>query len=1028
MTQTFLREVRLTNFRTFGEFTLNVPPGPGLTLLVGTNGLGKSSFFDGLEWCLTGNVRRFQPYVGRLTEGAYLTRRDATAGSHRVSLAFSEGEPLVRTADQLPSPQALADLLKQPLWTDIEDIGAYLAFTHFLGQASQQRFTSRGQADQWQSLKGPSGIERLESVRTALRGRPTTNAFVRRMEREDLAVQLAVKAIESWQAAVVRMAELQVRGAAAGAESLASLDARLSQVEQSVSAVNGESEDYVRRLSMVRLAIDTQQKDLARSRAARDDLAALVTRFSNATALIDANGPRLAAAVKSYTVATNAASEAMLSSTKAAQAAAVQAEVLARGEAVFAQRVEIRSALADLDALEIERKTAHAAGDALRAERDACQEDGKAAQVVLARAREIQEDIARLDGEESKLLLWVKRIDAWQARSSAVNAQRAAAASSGIAATQARVLITELQKTASTARAAEASAESRLALRRRNASQISELVAGLAAHIGHEDIHCPVCESTFLEGELQARARRALAAQDEQLAGDVSELGLLKTQTASADQRLQDALALISADDAATAAVKSADAEVMIERSTIAIGLGVSIDSDLPLVVSERSAEAARARAAHLGNAGGAPTDVASAQSRVEELFALLTSLDERLAAVEQWLARVEGSMRSIEDRLRDLPKPWSIDAADVAIEQQREQAALEGARLQELTQQRAIAANAEAAARERLAAFELERAQIAAAIDSGELERKAAIDGWRHAGMSDEPSVSALEMRDATIVARASALATHLEEVNALSRSHEAMVAQTELRDLRTTMEQEGGPGASENPAAHERQLQDRLESTRAAHRLTSATRDVVLSYGEHLKAEAERFSHQFLEPLNELIDGFNRALLSTPGETVQFNAEHTVERTSLKMQLRYADAVDNARYLTTLPPQIVLSEGQMAANGFSILCAASTAYQWSRWRALLLDDPLQHNDIIHAAAFVDVMRNLVECENYQLIMSSHKRDEGEFIARKFDAAGLPCTVVELIGASKDGVRIAPPRHNAAARHLLAEPSARTA
>lgn len=1028
MTQTFLREVRLTNFRTFGEFTLRVPPGPGLTLLVGTNGLGKSSFFDGIEWCLTGNIRRFQSYVGRLTEGVYLTRRDATPGSHRVSLAFSEGEPLVRTSDQRPSPQALVDLLKQPVWTDIEDIGAYLAFTHFLGQASQQRFTSRAQADQWQSLKGPSGIERLESVRTALRGRPTANAFGRRLEREDLDVQQAVKALESWQAAVMRMTELRARGAAAGAESQARLDARLSHVEQSLSVVYGEPADYVSRLSMVRLVIETQQKDLARSRAARDGLATLVARFSDTTVLINANGPRLAAAITSYIAATTAASEAMLSSTRAAQAAAAQAEVFARGEAALAQRGEIRAALVDLDALELERKTAHAAGEALRAERDACQEGGKSAQAVLERAREIQEVLARLDGEESKLLLWVKRIDAWQARANAVDDQRAAAAAASVAATQARILLTELQKAVNTARDAEASAESRLAVRRRSASQIAELVAGLAAHIGHEDIHCPLCESTFLEGELQKRARRALAAQNEQLASDVSELGLLKAQTASADQRLQEALELISADDAAAAAVKSADAEVMLERSAIAIGLGVSNDSDFALVVSERSAEAASARAAHLGDAGGSPTDVASAQSRVEELSALLISLDERLASAQQWLTRVDGTMRSIEERLRDLPKPWSRHAVDVAIEQQREQLGLEGARLNELSQQRAIAANAEVAAREHLAATELERARIAAAIDGGELEKKVIIDGWRQAGMSDEPSVTALELRDVAIVARASALATHLEEVNALSRSHEALVAQTELRDLHTAMEQQGGAGAAERPAAHERLLQERLESSRAAHRLTSATRDAVLSYGEHLKAEAERFSHQFLEPLNELIDGFNRALLSTPGETVQFNAEHTVERTSLKMQLRYADAVDNGKYLTTLPPQIVLSEGQMAANGFSILCAASTAYQWSRWRALLLDDPLQHNDIIHAAAFVDVMRNLVECENYQLIMSSHKRDEGEFIARKFDAAGLPCTVVELLGTSKDGVQIAPPRHNAAARRLLAEPSGRIA
>jgi hypothetical protein len=244
----------------------------------------------------------------------------------------------------------------------------------------------------------------------------------------------------------------------------------------------------------------------------------------------------------------------------------------------------------------------------------------------------------------------------------------------------------------------------------------------------------------------------------------------------------------------------------------------------------------------------------------------------------------------------------------------------------------------------------------------------------------------------------------------------------------LRAAMEKQGGDGAAANPVPYAQQLQNQLLAAREALRLTTATRDAVAAYGDQLKADAESFSTQFLLPLNDLIDAFNRALLSTPGATVQFAAEHTVERTSLAMQLRYADPVDNAQYRTKLPPQLVLSEGQMAANGFSILCAASTAYRWSRWRALLLDDPLQHNDIIHAAAFVDVMRNLVELEGYQLLMSSHKRDEGEFIARKFDAAGLPCTVIELVGASKDGVRIAPPRHNAEARRLLVEPALRLA
>jgi hypothetical protein len=37
------------------------------------------------------------------------------------------------------------------------------------------------------------------------------------------------------------------------------------------------------------------------------------------------------------------------------------------------------------------------------------------------------------------------------------------------------------------------------------------------------------------------------------------------------------------------------------------------------------------------------------------------------------------------------------------------------------------------------------------------------------------------------------------------------------------------------------------------------------VVAYGDKLKAEAESFSTQFLLPLNDLIDGFNRAILST-------------------------------------------------------------------------------------------------------------------------------------------------------------------
>ncbi|MDX8518193.1 AAA family ATPase [Mesorhizobium dulcispinae] len=1028
MSYTFLRQVHLHNFRTFGTFTLPVAPGPGLTLLVGTNGLGKSNFFDGIEWCLTGRIRRFQDYVGRFKESDYLTRRDANPGTHRVSLTFSEGEPLTRALREKPAAAALFGLLKSPQWTEIKDIAAYLGFTHFLGQASQQRFTSRDHTDQWQALKGPSGIDRLESIRTALRGRSTMLAFRRRAEREQAAVDIAARALEEWQGHVARLTELRTRGSAAGAVSEATLDGRLAIVERAIQASDHQAEGFAERLSKVRLAIATEQRQVAQDRAALDGLHGILARFSEASALTDNDGARAAATNEAVAAATSQLSAAMLAASAAEQAAAEQSQAVARAESDRGERIRVRAAIAEFAILDAERQTAQASEAALQAERDACRQDVATAQGDLARAHEAQATLSQLDNEQATLQLWSSRVTALQAQDMAARNGRSAATAAGAAADRARGQLPGLERAAQEARNAEGAAEAKLAARRRDASLIAELLSGLAAHIGHDDTNCPVCTSKFLPGELQTRAHNALAAQDVELADDVRELDALRDRATAASQVLAQAQAAIFAAATATSAAEAAEAAAAGERRGIAEGLGVSADSDFVSLIADRLAQAARIRAAHIRDLGGSPADVSTAQARVDALTATLASLDERLAAATQRRARCETALRAIEDSLAIYARPWSVEAADAAVDTQSELLDAARATLEDLTVKRAVAGNAETAARERLTAAEAERDRIAAGIRDAEGARSAAITAWQQAKMGGEPAAQAIDTREAALGDRALALAAHFEEANALSRGYEAWLAQGELHALRALMNDQGGQGAADNPVFREQELQQQLQAARGALQLTAATRDAVVAYGEQLKAEAESFSTQFLLPLNDLIDAFNRALLSTPGETVQFNAQHTVERTALAMQLRYADPIENAQYKTTLPPQLVLSEGQMAANGFSILCAASTAYRWSRWRALLLDDPLQHNDIIHAAAFVDVMRNLVELKGYQLLMSSHKRDEGEFIARKFDAAGLPCTVVELVGASKDGVRVEPPRHNPAARRLLAEPEAKLA
>lgn len=56
----YLRSITISGFRGIGPAaTLELEPGPGLTLVVGRNGSGKSSFAEGLEVLLTGDLRRW---------------------------------------------------------------------------------------------------------------------------------------------------------------------------------------------------------------------------------------------------------------------------------------------------------------------------------------------------------------------------------------------------------------------------------------------------------------------------------------------------------------------------------------------------------------------------------------------------------------------------------------------------------------------------------------------------------------------------------------------------------------------------------------------------------------------------------------------------------------------------------------------------------------------------------------------------------------------------------------------------------
>ena len=172
----------------------------------------------------------------------------------------------------------------------------------------------------------------------------------------------------------------------------------------------------------------------------------------------------------------------------------------------------------------------------------------------------------------------------------------------------------------------------------------------------------------------------------------------------------------------------------------------------------------------------------------------------------------------------------------------------------------------------------------------------------------------------------------------------------------------------------------------------------------GAKMQARAEEFADDVLKPLNDTIQRFSRTLMTWSDSSIIYRAEHHATRSELRPAIIHT-GTDGTTSQLEINPNYFFSEGQLSALSVSALLAASTTFSWSRWRGLLLDDPLQHNDIIHASAFMDLLRQMVRELRYQVILSTHDSSEAEFLARKCRSAGIPFKVHELLPRGDAGL-----------------------
>lgn len=1015
----YLGRVLIQEFRSFAKLDVGMPAAPGVLIVHGSNGLGKSSLFDGLEWTLTDRIDHFRE-ARKAPEKHYLRRWDAARDKQtEICLEFSGSSKISRSLTSGLDPKGVtnvAEFLRAPNWNKkIEHLNRYLLLTHFLGQSTVSRMTHRGAKERWEFLQEPAQSDRATAIVKALHGHGASTA-ARAFERR--AAELGRQATELerlLQREELQWQEAQLEGA---------IDDGAARAEASVlHAVLVDIQVGLGRTPVPepRLTLDTMidtlvklhdeaahaslQRELAlnRGRDLVSERQRMEVDLAAASAALDTTQRQAEAVLPLLEEAR---------SRRAAQRQAVDAAV----EHYRVEQTSLRALthfLRALDTLTTLRGAINSARD-LRDEAVALLGAAEAKVRKADRRRALAERLAaRLTEAHADAVQLAARMELIAVAERTIRARDAAAAHLEQLAQGNANLETDIQSAHAAWQSAAVHAEgvaTDLHATQRSVNELSAAVAAIAVHLPEQACECPVCETSFgTAQELRDRIGRAVerlapavatlearlvAAKRERDDAEVRHTGLLSTATELESRREQAERTATVVHDNLT---MLGDVEPLPERD-LAV-LREQVQAAIDRVAYRRRRTERWFRHPIVGGADGALAAWTQATRARTELVLVIETRRVNVARIEAELNEAESAL--VE---RASAAKLSVDASnDVIVAARAERAAREA----EAERAVAVAREHVRSSDEALASIEASEAQIGARVAELAAQRAALISrveqlehDWRVLKLSKGP-IAAEALQDSA--RDLPALHAALEAANLrVQRLRAGRVAWMRLDRHRATLEElrlalDAAP-VTEREGLRRAGLERQSNLLRRSTAVLSA-KAIAHSAGGEVTRRVEAFNQTFLAPMSELMNRINRTILSEPEIGVDL-------RIGTGKVEQHARAIPGGpSFMGRLDPQLVHSEGQMAALAVSMLCAASLTFPWSRWRALIMDDPLQHNDVVHAAAFADMLRNLILACGYQVFLSTHDMAQAEFLRRKFSAADIPCTMVHLLGRGRGGV-----------------------